>query len=208
MEIVPDNCANDGGLVSVQLRDIIVTAGDTSEVWHKNAMVFISKRDEIRGGVSTFPAGYADQATYIQEQSDNIMRDFKKCLIWQVDSVLDQIEQSDIPPSAVDLTQVADCVSYQIAARDPLGTPPRGIFISPKNTHQSASISANFAACNQHEQHSQCIDAPGQSFGMGHVIAHAHYRFEYEIQSRRMRRGKSVSFLYAVNLPPIGPPSP
>ena len=46
-DIVPDSCANTGGLVSVQLRDITITAGDLSDVWHKNAVVFISRKNEF-----------------------------------------------------------------------------------------------------------------------------------------------------------------
>ena len=202
-DIVPDSCADTGGLVSVQLN-VIVTIGRSTEIeiWHKNAVVFISRRDEF-----TFGSGEFEQA-YIQKQSDNIMKDFKGCLTGQVDSYLNP---SVNPPSPVSLTQVADCMSDQIAAPERLGAPPRGIFISQKNRRQVTSISANFAACGAppHGREDQCIDAADQSFGQGHVIAHAWYRYIYEAQSQKGNKGlKSAFFFYAVLLPPRRPPGP
>ena len=214
-DVVPDSCADNGGLVSVQLS-FTVTAGDMSEVWHKNALVFISSMKEFTG------AGNAEQAILIKQQSNNIMRDFRECLAGQVSSYL---ERSGCSASPVSLTQVADCMSNEMAARDcwsdRLGAPPRGIFISQKNTHQSASISANFAYCGGLVPSiaSKCVNAPEQSFGKGHVIAHVQYIWRYidpdgnsqgapdpsSSQPSQRSSQPSTAFFLAVNLPPRRP---
>ena len=180
-EIVPDSCAVTGGLVSVHL-DITVTAGGLSEVWRKNAVVFISRRDEFIFGPR--------ERNYIQEQSRQIGNDFGGCLTGQVNSVLGLSESS---ASAVDLTQVADCVSNRIAAPQRLRVPPRGVFISHKDIHQFASISsADLAACMG--VRGECVDAPAQSFGQGHVIANAQFQYKYG-------GGLQNTFLFTVLLP-------
>ena len=188
-ETVPDSCADTGGLVSVQL-DITVTAGGLSNVWHKNAVVFISRRDEF-----LFP-NLEDEQKYIQDQSKKISRDFGGCLKEQIELVLSS------SASAVNLTQVADCVSAEIAAPHRLlGSPPRGVFISQKDNSQLAGISANFAVCAG--KGDWCVNAPAQSFGQGHVIAHAKYEYEYRY---RNGRGTKNAFFYAVLLPLRRPP--
>ena len=129
------------------------------------------------------------------------MRDFKGCLTGQVDSYL---SPRDSPPPPVSLTQVADCMSDRIAAPYRLGVTLRGVFISQKHCRQFASISANFAACNLHQKHAQCID-PAQSFGRGHVIAHAAYVYQYEVRHEKNARSTATTFFYAVLLPFRGP---
>ena len=156
---------------------VIVTAGPWNDVWHKNVVVFISRRNE-------FPS----MPAYIKKQSDNIMKDFRACLNESVVSYLDA-RDSLLPwaptPPPVSLTQVADCVSGEFAPRGPLGARPRGIFISQKNTPPSPSISANFAReCGGLRAGSACV-APEQSFGQGHIIAHAYYIYEFAARRER-----------------------
>ena len=189
-DIVPDGCAGTGGLVSVQL-DIIVTAESVrsrevfQDVWHKHAVVFITRGDEIIAG----DAELAAAVVYNREQSNKIIADIRNCLTRHFVLYRDRSGSSTL---AVDLTQVADCVSDRIAAPNRLGVRPRGIFISHNDRQQHASTSANFADCREYGK--QCIEAPEQSFGMGHVIAHAHYRYRY-------KAGKDIYFFYAVLLP-------
>ena len=179
--IVPDSCAVTGGLVSVQLN-ITVTAGGLSEVWRKNAVVFFSRRDEFVFG--------PQEQEYIQGQSKEIGGDFGGCLTGQLNTVL-YPGAGGSSASAVDLTQIADCVSGRIKAR--LVEPPRGIFISHKDIRQFASISsADLAACMG--DRGGCVDAPAQSFGQGHVIANAQFQYKY-------RGGIQNTFLHAVLLP-------
>ena len=147
-QIVPDNCADTGGLVSVQV-DITVTEGRSSTVWRKNAVVFISRRDE-----------FILEQEFIQKQSYQISKDVRACLTGQVQAVLFTSSSA----SAVNLTTVADCVSGGIAKPRWLGEPPRGIFISPQDKLQLTSISADLAACEGRPASRSCVDAPGQSF--------------------------------------------
>ena len=214
-DIVPDICAESGGLVSVQLN-LIVTAGGSSEVWPKKAVVFISRRNEFTFGADSPSAALtsadlpapkvnpAEQA-YIKLQSDNIMGDFRECMTEQVKSYLPLLELTDAlgidPPSPVSLTQIADCMSDLIAAPERLGAPPRGIFISQKDRLHNASISAMFAGCTGHQISSSCIDAPEQSFGKGHVIAHVLYQYSYPNRLPPFY----TAFFYAVLLPPRSP---
>ena len=195
--VVPDVCADNGGLVSVQL-DITVTASGLSLDWgRKNAVVFFSRRDEVTSSARN------DEQKYIQKQSDLISTNFRECLTGQVDPIL---SQSGSLASTVSLTQAADCVSAAIAAR--LGAPPRGIFISPKNKRQLASISGYFAECQK--SFSLCVDA-AQSFAEGHVIAHDQIRYQHRFPIGTKSNGVYVprnTLFFAVLLAPRTPPGP
>ena len=187
--VVPDSCADTGGLVSVQLNATLTAPGlSDDQHWHKNAVVFLSRRDEFS----------SQQQEYIQEQSKKTSGDFGACLNGQVESVLAQDMiyhlSGEDSNSAVNLTQVADCASDSIAKR--LGAPPRGVFISQRDKLQLTSISAYFAVCKS--PLSGCIDAPAQSFGQGHVIAHVQYQWANGGRAHAARN----FFFYAVLLPP------
>ena len=150
-EVVPNICADTGGVVSVQQPIDVpdLTPGPDQESYrflYKNVVVFFSKKGE---GVHANAKSFTSASGVL---------------------VADCIRELVSPGLVVDLTQVADCTSNKMVHSLRAG-PPCGIFISRL---ESASFGGDSTG---NSEDGAASDSPAQVFGSGHVLANIKYRF-------------------------------